>query len=197
MTNQPGHPASLRTWFIAGASIAALALGSSAHHIGLPVIAATTSNDPDVLPSGYRDWTLISVAALGTPFNDLRAKLGNVLAIRTFRERKHPFPDGAMIARLAWKQVQSEVNNNAFRQDPSAEHFTPATLEKFLATSFAAGHPTNVQLMIKDSKKYAATAGWGFFQFSDGKPDHIVQSRCLACHASVSATDFVFTRYSP
>lgn len=170
----------------------------------MPVIAATasqqaaraTANDFKIPPE-YRDWKLISVAILGSPFNDIRAKLGNNLAIGAFREAKIPFPDGAMIARLAWKQVQSEVNNNAFRQDPSAEHLSPAALQKLLNTSFGAGPPTNVQFMIKDSKKYPSTGGWGFFQFTNGRPNHVVQSNCFACHAPGRATDFVFTLYSP
>jgi len=179
----------LRTWFIAGAGAAGLALALSAHR------GATASDFK--IPPGYRDRRLISVAILGTPFNDIRAKLGNDLAISTFRETKIPFPDGAMIARLAWKQVQSQVNDNAFRQDPSAEHLSPASLQKLLNTSFGAGPPTNVQFMIKDSKKYASTGGWGFFQFTNGRLDHVVQSSCFACHAPERATDFVFTRYSP
>ena len=73
-----------------------------------------------------------------------------------------------MIARLTWKQVQSEVNNNAFRQDPSAEHLNPAALQKLLSTSFGAGPPTNVQFMIKDSRKYASTGGWAFFRSTNG-----------------------------
>ena len=28
----------------------------------------------------------------------------------------------------------------------------------------------NMQFMVKDSKKYAATGGWGFADFKDGKP---------------------------
>ena len=194
-----------QTWFIVGATTAGLAFALSTYRSEFPVIAATTpprgaatsANDLKTPPSGYRDWQLISVAILGTPFSDIRAKLGNDLAISAFRERKVPFPDGAMIARLAWKQVQSEVNNNAFRADPSAEHLSPAGLEKLLATSFAAGPATNVQFMIKDSKKYASTGGWGFFQFTNGKPDRVVQISCFACHAPGRATDFVFTRYSP
>jgi hypothetical protein len=204
MISRPSHTVRFRTWFIVGAATAGLALALSAPRSGVPVIAATasqqaagaTANDFKI-PTGYRDWKLISVAILGTPFNDIRAKLGNDLAISAFREAKIPFPDGAMIARLAWKQVQSEVNNNAFRQDPSAEHLSPAALQKLLNTSFGAGPPTNVQLMIKDSKKYASTGGWGFFQFTNGRPDHVVQSSCFACHAPGRATDFVFTRYSP
>jgi Cytochrome P460 len=174
------------------------------HTSGVTVSAATASRQDAgatatdfKIPPGYRDWRLISVAILGKPFNDIRAKLGNDLAIHAFREKKIPFPDGAMIARLAWKQVQSEVNNSAFRRDPSAEDLSPTALGNLLDTSFAAGPPTNVQFMIKDSKKYASTGGWGFFQFTNGRPDHVVQSSCFACHAPERVTDFVFTRYSP
>src|SRR5262245_49835239 len=63
------------------------------------------------LPAGYRDWTLISVARVGGPVNDMRAKLGNDVAISAFRQGKLPFPDGTIIARLAWNQATSEENN--------------------------------------------------------------------------------------
>jgi hypothetical protein len=53
--------------------------------------------------------------------------------------------------------------------------------------------------MVKDSKKYAATGGWGFAQFDkDGKPaDEAVLNTCLACHQAIKARDLVFTRYAP
>jgi hypothetical protein len=62
------------------------------------------------IPPGYRDWRLISVAHEEGALNDLRAVLGNDVAIRAYRERKLPFPDGAIIARLAWSYVPSEEN---------------------------------------------------------------------------------------
>jgi hypothetical protein len=187
--HQPNDISRFRTWLISGAATAAL---------GLALSAGTAAQVSDFkLPPGYRDWRLVSVAILGAPFDDIRAKLGNDLAFTSLREGRTSFPNGAMIARLAWKQVSSEINNNAFRQDPSAEHLSPDGLQKLLSTSFAAGPPTNVQFMIKDSKKYASTGGWGFFQFTHGKPDRIVPTSCFACHAAQKATDFVFTRYSP
>ena len=76
--------------------------------------------------------------------NDLRAILGNDLAIKAYRGGKLPFPDGAIIARLAWDYVPSEENDKVFGR----------------TQSFVAGSATNVQLMIKDSKQYAATRGW-------------------------------------
>jgi Cytochrome P460 len=135
------------------------------------------------IPPGYRDWRLISVAQEAGNLNDLRAILGNDVAIKAYREGKLPFPDGTIIARLAWSYDPSEENNKVFGR----------------AQSFVAGPPKNgVQFMVKDSRKYAATAGWGFAQFNDGKPaDEAAHKTCLPCHEPVRARDFVFTRYAP
>jgi len=133
-------------------------------------------------PSGYRDWRLISVAHEEGKLNDIRAILGNDVAIKAYRDGTFPFPDGAIIARLAWNYISSEENNKVFGGPQS----------------FVAGTPTNVQFMLKDSRKYASTGGWGFVQFDDGKPVEAARlSGCFACHVPVKARDFVFTKYSP
>ena len=54
------------------------------------------------IPPGYRDWRLISVALEEGSLNDLRAILGNDVEIAAAREAKLPYPDGTIIARLAW-----------------------------------------------------------------------------------------------
>jgi hypothetical protein len=134
------------------------------------------------IPPGYRDWKLISVAHEEGNNNDLRAVLGNDVAIKAYREGKLPFPDGAIIARLAWSYVPSEENNKAFGR----------------AQSFVAGAPINVQFMVKDSIKFAATGGWGFAQFKDGNPaDEAPLRTCFPCHQPAKAEDLVFTHYSP
>ena len=53
--------------------------------------------------------------------------------------------------------------------------------------------------MVKNSKKYASTGGWGFGRFIEGKPaDEKVHATCFPCHlANVKDHDFVFTRYAP
>jgi hypothetical protein len=149
------------------------------------------------LPRGYRDWALISIAAVGNPQNDMRAKLGNDVAIRAYREGKTPFPDGSIIARLAWKQTASELSDSAMRAILERQ-FGPEPVQKLLSSSFSAGPAMNVQFMVKDSKKYASTGGWGFAQFTNGKPDgEAVQKTCFSCHAPAKDRDFVFTRYAP
>jgi hypothetical protein len=56
----------------------------------------------------------------------------------------------------------------------------------------------NLQFMVKDSKKYAATGGWGFGDFTNGKPgNEALMKTCFACHLPAKDHDFVFTRYAP
>jgi Cytochrome P460 len=67
-----------------------------------------------------------------------------------------------------------------------------------LAASSVAGPLTNVQFMVKDSTKYASNGGWGFAQFTNGKPDGEALHRTrFGCHEPGKSRDFVFTRYSP
>ena len=54
------------------------------------------------IPPGYRDWRLISEAREEGSLDDIRAILGNDIAIKAYREGKLPFPDGTIIARIAW-----------------------------------------------------------------------------------------------
>jgi hypothetical protein len=155
----------------------------------IPVVAGGADDGASAvfgvtLPADYRSWQLISVAHEAGGLDDLRAILGNDIAAKAFREGTIPFPDGAIIARLAWRHVPSAENNAVFGQ----------------AQSFVAGPPTNVQFSVKDSKKYAGTGGWGFGQFEGGRPnrDEALLNTCFPCHnRAPGQADFVFTRYAP
>src|SRR5258706_15830995 len=134
------------------------------------------------IPVGYRDWKLISVAHEEANLNSFAAVLGNDVAIQAYRDGKLPFPDGAIIAALHYGHVPSEENNKVFGRPQS----------------FVAGAPTNIQFMVKDSKKYAKTGGWAFAHFKDGKPgDEALMNTCFPCHNQAKARDLVFTRYAP
>jgi len=136
------------------------------------------------IPHGYRDWKLVSVAHEAGNLNDIRAILANDAGIKAYRQGKLPFPEGTIIARIAWNYVPSEENNKIFGREQS-----------FVAGSMPAWY---LQFMVKDSKKYAATGGWGYAQFDkDGKPaDEAPLKTCFPCHQAIKDRDFVFTRYS-
>jgi hypothetical protein len=133
-------------------------------------------------PSDYRDWNVISVAHEEGNLNSLGAILGNDVAMKAYRSGTLPFPDGTIIAALHYRHTPSEENNKVFGR----------------AQSFIAGTPTNVQFMVKDSKKYAATGGWGFGHFNaDGKPpEEAFMKTCFPCHEKTKSTDLVFTHYA-
>jgi hypothetical protein len=140
------------------------------------------------IPAGYRDWKVIAVDQLLVPgkIDQLRAQFGNDIAIKAFKERKLPFPDGSIIAAIHWTRVSSEDNNKALVAEfPGAQ-------------SFLVGSIVNVQFMVKDSKKYAPTGGWGFADFKDGKPgDKALHETCFPCHTPAKDRDYVFTHYAP
>jgi hypothetical protein len=135
-----------------------------------------------VIPQGYRNWELISVAHEAGNLNSLGAVLGNDIAVKAFREGKRPFPDGAIIAALHYRNIPSDENNKIFGR----------------VQSFVPGPPTNIQFMVKDSTKYAATGGWGFAHFQDGRPGNdAFMKTCFPCHEKAKESDLVFTHYAP
>jgi hypothetical protein len=135
------------------------------------------------IPPGYRDFRLISVAHEEGNLNSLGAVLGNDVAIKAYREGTLPYPNGTIIVALHYRHAPSEENDRIFGR----------------AQSFVPGPPTNIQFMVKDSQKYAATGGWGFGHFStDGKPGaEALMRTCFPCHAQEKARDLVFTQYAP
>ena len=141
------------------------------------------------VPAEFRDWRLISIGELGaSDRQQLRAQLGNDIAIEAIRSGKLPFPDGAIIAALHWNKASSDENDKVL-----AVGFPGVGLQ-----SFVAGSAVNVQFMVKDSKKYAVTGGWGFADFTNGKPgDEALHQTCYPCHLPAKDRDFVFAHYAP
>jgi hypothetical protein len=172
------------TLYVANSPAQSANEGQKAENNASPIYGVT-------IPPGYRDWHVISVKRLTgseSKFNQLRAELGNDTATKAFREGRLPFPDGAIIAALHWHEASSDADNKVL-----AEGFPGAGLE----SSFA-GSAVNVQFMVKDSKKYAASGGWGFADFTNGNPgNEALHKTCFPCHEPAKDHDYVFTRYAP
>jgi len=149
-------------------------------------VAQTNDNASPIygvtIPSGYRQWELVAPSHEAL-LDELRGILGNPAAMKAYGKGMLPFPDGTILAKVAWKHVPSAEDNGALGQ----------------FQAFVPGRPTTVQFMVKDSKKYATTGGWGFGRFIDGKPvDEAQHKTCSVCHeAHAKEHDYVFTRYAP
>jgi hypothetical protein len=137
------------------------------------------------IPPGYRDWKFVSAAHEAGTLNDIRVVIGNDTAIKAYRAGA-PFPEGSIIGRVAWKMIPSEENNRIFGQPQS---FVPGDAPDWY-----------LQFMVKDTKRYAATGGWGYSNFGkDLKPltDAKTMYACFTCHQAVAARDYIFTKYAP
>ncbi|MEH6822497.1 MAG: cytochrome P460 family protein [Motiliproteus sp.] len=128
------------------------------------------------LPENYKDWQVIS-SSHRTDNNSLRVILGNDTAIAAARSGNTlPWPDGAILAKLVWKD----------RQD---DKWAMATVP---------GQFVHAEFMIKDSKQYKATGGWGFARWKgmDQRPygqDASFVQECFGCHTPVKDNDYVYT----
>ena len=105
----------------------------------------------------------------------MRQILGNDIAVKAIAENHiNPWPDGTAFAKVAWWQQadeKGEVRPGRFFQ---------------------------VEFMLRDSQKYAATLGWGWGRWrgTDLKPygkDAEFAKECVGCHSPLRNTNFVFT----
>jgi hypothetical protein len=137
---------------------------------------------------GYEAWQLVSISQNG---NHIAAILGNPVMIKAYLAgvpgNGKPFPDGAKMAKIHWN---------------------PKKLETFPAATVP-GAQHDVDFMLKDSKRFADSGGWGYGvfdydaasdRFTPGtmadKPPQGNDAKCgFACHTSVKTRDYVFTDY--
>jgi hypothetical protein len=131
------------------------------------------------IPAGYRGWQLVAPSQRPDK-GQIRVILGNDIALRALRDHIRPFPDGAILAKVAW----TTRTNRAFPVAVEPDTFV------------------QVEFMVKDSRKYTDTAGWGFARFLGseltpyGKDPSFVKE-CFGCHQPVKGNDFVFTSLPP
>lgn len=129
------------------------------------------------IPQGYINWTVIA-SSYRSDNNTLRVILGNDAAIKAAeKDETNPWPDGSVIAKIVWKAKKHEEWESAI----------------------VPGEFVHSEFMIKDSKKYSDTGGWGFARWTGmkqqpyGKDASFVQE-CFGCHTPVKDNDYVFTR---
>jgi len=125
-------------------------------------------------PAGYEDWKAVSTT---DRFDNqtMRVILGNEVATRAIAENHtNPWPDGATFAKVAW-----------FARDDGQGQLRPGAF-------------VQVEFMIRDSKKYKATKGWGWARWRGtgltpyGKDANFTEE-CVGCHTPVRDSDYVFT----
>jgi hypothetical protein len=138
---------------------------------------------------GYEDWAVIAISENG---GKIAVILGNPVMIAAFKEgipdNGKPFPDGAMMAKIHW---------------------IPKIQETYPGPPKVPGVQHDADFMVKDSKRFADSGGWGWAAFEHDaasdtfrpggltdSPPQANDAKCgFACHTIVKARDYVFTEY--
>ena len=138
---------------------------------------------------GYDGWEVVNISENG---GVVAAILGNPAMIKAYKTgypaNGKPFPEGARMAKIHWMPKKNVTAPGA-----------PTVGDKLL----------NVDFMLKDSKRFADSGGWGYAAFeydaatdtfrpADEKssPPQAHDAKCgAACHVIAKNRDFVFTEY--
>ncbi len=138
---------------------------------------------------GYEDWQTVSISHNG---NVMALILGNPVMINAYRAgapgNGKAFPDGSKMVKVHWNLKKMETFPAA--TVPDTQH--------------------DVDLMVKDSKRFQDSGGWGYGVFeydaasatfrpgnSSDKPPQVNDAKCgFACHTIVKTRDYVFTDYA-
>jgi hypothetical protein len=138
---------------------------------------------------GFEDWAVIAISESG---GKMAAIVGNPVIIDAYKQgvpgNGKPFPDGSKMAKIHWD---------------------PKTQTAYPGQPMVPGTEHDVDFMVKDSTRFADSAGWGWAQFDydaasdtftpaneSSTPPQGHDAKCgFACHTIVKGRDYVFTEY--
>ena len=125
----------------------------------------TATSDQVAYPEGYRTWVHVKSSMIGPTHKNFATMGGfqhiyaNEAALTGYRTRN--FPEGSVIA-FDWLELTE--SNGAFTEGPRRQ----------------------LDVMVKDSKRFASTGGWGFQRFvKDSKAERATTPSpqdCFGCH---------------
>lgn len=173
-TTQPMPTAAARPWRRGGQLVAALLLAATA--------AGAADPPPVPYPQGYREWTHVKSMviqpghALFDAFGGIHHLYANKKALAGYRAGGK-FADGSVIV---FDLLDAKSADNTVQE----------------------GGRKVVGVMVKDSRRYAATGGWGYEGFKgDSKTERAVANNaakaCFECHQAKKDSDYVFSTWRP
>ena len=145
----------------------------------LALVIAGSANSADIVPypENFRTWTHVKSGAIG-PQHRSFASVGGLHHVYANREamdgyRTRQFPEGSVIVFewLEWAEKDGAILEGAERQ---------------------------VDVMVKDARRYASTGGWGFQRFVKNTTEPAsapAPQDCFACHDKLKEDGLVLSKY--
>jgi len=172
----PGDLAGLKAYLAPWSSVPTQPPGAGSEAVAVPVSLSKVEPEFNGFPfdPNFKEWKLLSTTDRGDN-NTFRFILGNDIAVKAAQSGAiSPWPDGSRFAKVAWQQESDSeglVHPGKFVQ---------------------------VELMLKDAKRYKDTEGWGWGRWRglDLKPygsDSAFVNECTGCHQPMRGNDYVYT----
>jgi hypothetical protein len=146
-----------------------------------------------MLPKGYRDWVYVGSPLTPNALNDGHAgfpEYHNVYiepGSYAIYKKTGVFPEGTMFYKELQLTLKPAENPDGSRTEPSGRGYFPGAL-------------AGAEVSIKDSKRFAASAGWGYFEFGHSEPKLAstavrAKGECAYCHIANAKRDLVWTQF--
>ena len=146
--------------------------------VAMITLLSATGAPPVAYPDGYRAWTHVKSSLISPAHANFATQGGfqhiyaNTEAMTGYRSRT--FPDGAVIA-FEWLEMQDR--NGAYTEGPRRQ----------------------LDVMVKDSQRFASTGGWGFQRFAKDSKTELAATptpqQCFSCHDQLKKDGLVLSTY--
>ena len=146
-----------------------------------------------VLPKGYRDWVYVGSPLTPNALNDGHAAFPEYHNVYiepgsfAIYKKTGIFPEGTIFYKELQLTLKPEENSDGSRTEPSGRGYFPGALN-------------GADVTVKDSKRFAATGGWGYFNFHHYEPKAPTaqvraEGECAFCHIASAKRDEVWTQF--
>ena len=147
-----------------------------------------------ILPKNFHEWVYLGSPLTPNALNGGKAnfpEFHNVYiapGAYAIYQRTGEFPEGTIL----FKELQLTLpaqNQDGSRTEPSGRGFFPGAFN-------------GADVTVKDTKRYAATGGWGYYNFNHHEPKAPTaklrpKEECAYCHMAQARKDEVWTQFYP
>ncbi len=148
-----------------------------------------------ILPKNFHEWIYVGSPLTPNALNDGHAgfpEYHNVYidpCSYAKYKQTNVFPEGTIFFKELQLTLGPAENPDGSQSEPSGRGYFP-------------GKWNGADVTVKDSKRYAGTGGWGYYNFNHHEPKAPnaalkPQSECAFCHQASAKKDEVWTQFYP
>lgn len=153
-----------------------------------------TSSGDLILPKNFEEWVFVGSPLTPNALNGGKANFPEYHNVYIepgsykIYKKTGVFPEGTIMFKELQLTAKAE-NADGSRTEPSGRGFFPGALN-------------GADVSVKDTKRYAATGGWGYYNFNHGEPKAATaklrsKEECGGCHIASAKKDSVWTQFYP